>query len=53
MEGKRILEVKDIKRHPTIGDNVIIYANATILGGNTYIKAGSIIGANAFITNSN
>ena len=48
-----VSQVKNIKRHPTIGDNVIIYANATILGGNTYIKAGSIIGANAFITNSN
>ena len=41
------------KRHPTICDNVIIYANATILGGDTIIKEGSVIGANAFITNSN
>lgn len=41
------------KRHPTIEDDVIIYANATILGGNTIIKKGSIIGANAFITKSN
>lgn len=41
------------KRHPTIEDNVIIYSNASILGGNTIIKEGSIIGANAFITNSN
>lgn len=48
-----VSKVKNIKRHPTILDNVIIYANATILGGNTIIKEGSIIGANAFITNSN
>ncbi len=32
------------KRHPTIGDDVVIYANATILGGNTLIGDGSIIG---------
>lgn len=38
------------KRHPTIEDNVIVYANATILGGNTIIGHNSIIGANAFIS---
>lgn len=38
------------KRHPTIEDNVIIYANATILGGNTVIGKDSIIGANVWIT---
>lgn len=46
-------KVKNVKRHPTILNNVIIYANATILGGQTIIKEGSVIGANAFITNSN
>ncbi len=46
-------QVMGKKRHPTILDNTIIYANATILGGNTIIKENSIIGANAFITNSN
>jgi serine O-acetyltransferase len=40
------------KRHPTIEDNVCIYANATILGGNISIGANSIIGANVWITQS-
>jgi serine O-acetyltransferase len=40
------------KRHPTIEDDVIIYANATILGGNTVIGRGAVIGGNAFITES-
>lgn len=41
-----------VKRHPTIGNNVTIYANATILGGNTVISDGSIIGGNVWVTNS-
>ena len=40
------------KRHPTIEDNVTIYAGASILGGNTVIGHDSVIGANAFITAS-
>lgn len=40
------------KRHPTIGNNVIIYANATILGGETEIGNHSIIGGNVWITDS-
>ena len=40
------------KRHPTIDDNVTIYANATILGGDIVIGANSIIGANVWITQS-
>jgi len=40
------------KRHPTIEDQVIIYANATILGGNTTIGRGSVIGGNVWITTS-
>ena len=40
------------KRHPTIEDNVIIYANATILGGNTVIGKDAVIGGNVWITNS-
>jgi serine O-acetyltransferase len=40
------------KRHPTIEDDVIIYANATILGGNTVIGRGAVIGGNTFITYS-
>lgn len=42
----------EIKRHPTIEDNVTIYANATILGGDIVIGANSIIGANVWITQS-
>ena len=44
--------VKGIKRHPDIGNNCIIYANATILGGNTEIGDGSTIGANVWVTRS-
>ena len=44
--------VKGIKRHPDIGNNVIIYANATILGGNTKIGDGCVIGANVWLTSS-
>jgi serine O-acetyltransferase len=44
--------IKNIKRHPTIGNNVIIYANATILGGDTVIGENSIIGANVWLTHS-
>lgn len=42
----------DRKRHPTIEDNVTIYAGATILGGETVIGEGSIIGGNTWITES-
>jgi serine O-acetyltransferase len=41
-----------IKRHPTIEDNVVIYAGSTILGGNTVIGKNSIIGGNVWITES-
>lgn len=40
------------KRHPTIGNDVVIYANATILGGNTTVGDGSIIGGNVWLTGS-
>ncbi len=40
------------KRHPTIEDDVTIYAGATILGGDTVIGAGTIIGGNVFLTQS-
>lgn len=40
------------RRHPTIEDDVVIYANATILGGDTTIGTGAVIGGNAFITAS-
>ncbi len=44
--------VKGGKRHPDIGDNVTIYANAVILGGDTLIGSGSTIGGNVFLTQS-
>jgi serine O-acetyltransferase len=40
------------KRHPTIEDDVTIYAGATILGGETVIGAGSVIGGNVWLTAS-
>lgn len=40
------------KRHPTIEDGVIIYANAAILGGSTIIGSKSIIGGNVWLTRS-
>lgn len=40
------------KRHPDIEDDVIIYANATILGGKTVIGKGAVIGGNTWITKS-
>lgn len=45
-------ELANTKRHPTVGDDVVIYANATILGGDTIIGAGSIIGGNVWVTRS-
>ena len=44
--------VKGVKRHPDIGNNCIIYANATILGGNTKIGDGCVIGGNVWLTHS-
>jgi serine O-acetyltransferase len=44
--------IKGMKRHPDIEDNVVVYANATILGGNTVVGAGSVVGANCWITRS-
>jgi serine O-acetyltransferase len=40
------------KRHPTIGNDVVIYANATILGGDTIVGDGSVIGGNVWLTQS-
>ena len=44
--------LKGKKRHPTIEDNVTIYANAAILGGDVVIGENSVIGSNVFITKS-
>jgi len=40
------------KRHPTIEDNVVIYAGASILGGKTVIGSNSVIGGNVWLTQS-
>ena len=44
--------VKGIKRHPDIGDRVVIYAGATILGGNTKIGDDCVIGGSVWLTHS-
>ena len=41
-----------IKRHPTLGDYVTVYSNASVLGGDTIIGSGSVIGGSAFVTES-
>lgn len=45
-------KLSDVKRHPTVEDNVVIYANATILGGNTVIGHDSTIGGGSWLTQS-
>jgi len=44
--------VKKIKRHPNIGNHVVIYANATILGGDTTVGDHCVIGGNTWLTHS-
>jgi len=44
--------IRDKKRHPTIEDDVAIYANATVLGGETTVGANSIVGASVSLTRS-
>ena len=44
--------LSDVKRHPTIGNNVTVYSNASILGGETVVGDNSTIGGGAFITSS-
>jgi len=45
-------KIRGTKRHPTIEDDVIIYAGATILGGDTVIGRGAVIGGNVWLTDS-
>ena len=49
---KEVEQLRHKKRHPTIEDDVTIYAGATILGGETVIGAGSVIGGSVWITSS-
>ncbi|QDT69906.1 Serine acetyltransferase [Planctomycetes bacterium MalM25] len=44
--------VRDTKRHPTIEDRVVVYANATILGGDTIVGHDSVIGSSVWLTKS-
>jgi serine O-acetyltransferase len=44
--------VRGTKRHPTIEDRVVIYANATILGGRTVVGHDSVVGSNVWLTRS-
>jgi len=44
--------IRGMKRHPTLEDEVVVYANATILGGDTVIGHHAVIGSNVFITQS-
>ncbi len=44
--------IKHIQRHPTVEDNVIVYANSTILGGDTVIGAGTTVAGNVFLMES-
>ena len=39
-----------MKRHPTLEDEVVVYANATILGGDTVIGRNAVIGSNVWLT---
>ena len=44
--------IKHIQRHPTVEDNVIVYANSTILGGDTVIGKGTTVAGNVFLMQS-
>jgi serine O-acetyltransferase len=44
--------MRGVKRHPTLEDDVVVYAGATILGGDTVVGAGSVIGGNVWLTHS-
>ena len=52
LSKNEVERLRNKKRHPTIEDDVIIYSNATILGGNTVIGARSVIGGNVWLTES-
>ena len=44
--------IRDSKRHPTIEDNVVIYANATVLGGKTIVGRDSVVGSSVWLTHT-
>jgi serine O-acetyltransferase len=42
--------IRDMKRHPTVEDAVTLYANATVLGGQTIVGQSSVVGGSVFLT---
>jgi serine O-acetyltransferase len=44
--------IRGMKRHPTLEDEVVVYANATILGGDTVLGRGAVIGSSVWLTQS-
>ncbi|TWT43641.1 Serine acetyltransferase [Phycisphaerae bacterium RAS1] len=44
--------IRGTKRHPTLGNGVTIYSNATVLGGDTTLGDGSVVGGSVFLTKS-
>ncbi len=44
--------IRGVKRHPTVEDNVTIYANAIVLGGDTVLGKGCVVGGSVFLTSS-
>jgi serine O-acetyltransferase len=51
-DGNGLLVHGAYKRHPTLADDVVVYANATILGGQTVVGEGAVIGSNVWLTKS-
>jgi serine O-acetyltransferase len=52
LSKERVRRMHGVKRHPTLEDEVIVYANATILGGDTVVGKGAVVGGNCWITSS-
>jgi serine O-acetyltransferase len=52
LSPRQVESLRNVKRHPTIEDDVTIYSGATILGGETVIGTGSVIGGNVWLTES-
>ena len=44
--------IRGMKRHPTLENDVVVYANATILGGDTVVGKGAVIGSSVWLTQS-
>lgn len=52
MTTRKGQQLKGTRRHPSIGSDVTIYANATVLGGDTHIGSGSTLAGGAMVTES-